>query len=72
MPVDPKIINIELQAISGTLKLASAALVKVQGQEPPGPPQDPVAQQLLTDIAQSAGDIQALAFKIQKEGGTAQ
>lgn len=72
MSTDPKIITVELQAISGGVKLADAAIKKVQTQTPPGPPNDPTQITLLQGIADAAAEINAIANSLMKDGGTGQ
>jgi hypothetical protein len=68
MATDAKIITLELQAIAGALTVASNALVKVQGQQPPGPPIEPAQIAALNSITASAGSITATAAAILAGG----
>jgi hypothetical protein len=69
MPTDPKIITLELQAISGALTVAYNALNKVQSQMPPGPPIEPAQIAALNSIATSASGISATDVSILANGG---
>ncbi len=56
-----QVITLELQAIVGTLRLAHAALERVNGQKPPGPPDQPAQVDALNNIVKLSSNINQLA-----------
>lgn len=67
MATDPRIIQLELTAISGALTLANNTLKRVNDQKPPGPPIVPDQLTALRTIVDLATQIRDLGTKMLTE-----